>query len=56
MVNALKNMQSLTAHPVAMLIPYIKDTNATFHQIFPLLSFEPILSARLQKNLMRDLL
>ena len=52
----LNHLQDLTDHPMAMIISYIKATNALFWQLFPLLIFEPIITAGIQKNLMSDLL
>ena len=56
MGSVLNNSQALKAHPIAILTPYIKATNTIFHQILPLLSFEPSLAARLQQGLMTNLL
>ena len=56
MVIFLKHLQSLTNHPMAMLTPYIKATNALFCQLILLLPFELRIYVRLQKNLMSNLL
>ena len=52
----LNSIQALTAHPIFMIIPYIKVANALFRKLLPLLPFEPILSAGLYHSLMGDLL
>ena len=56
MRSVLKHIQALAAHPTVILIPDIKSTNALFHQLPPLLRFEPRLDAGLQQILMSDLL
>ena len=52
----LKHIQALTDHPMAVLIPDIKATNALLHELLPMLPFEPSLSNRLQNIPMEELL
>ena len=56
MGNIFKDIKALKSTPKAILIPYIKAANELFHQLLPLLPFEPSISDRLQKSLMEDLI
>ena len=56
MGSLLKHLQYFIDHPMAMLIPYINSVNALFHQIIPLLTFEPRLAVGLKQKLMSDIL
>ena len=40
--SGLENLQALTSDPTATIIPYIKDKNARFHQINPLILLQQV--------------
>ena len=46
--SGLKYIQALTAHHTTMIIPNTKDANTIFHQLPPLISFEPFFNTKVQ--------